>query len=99
MASVAVGLFPVILKSTLADGRSITAFDGGASQGSLRIGLFWWPVAFAPGLKTIADADHLRNKILGAFEDCERTVDPTAHVNASFGSRLTCNANTIGSIS
>jgi NADH dehydrogenase len=34
---------------------------------------------FAPGLKTIADADHLRNKILGAFEDCERTFDPKAH--------------------
>ena len=34
---------------------------------------------FAPGLKTIADAAHLRNKILGAFEDCERTLDPKAH--------------------
>ena len=34
---------------------------------------------FAPGLKTIADADHLRNKILGAFENCERTLDPKAH--------------------
>ena len=34
---------------------------------------------FAPGLKTIADAVHLRNKILGAFEDCERTLDPKAH--------------------
>ena len=34
---------------------------------------------FAPGLKTIADAVHLRDKVLGAFEDCERTVDPKAH--------------------
>jgi NADH:quinone reductase (non-electrogenic) len=34
---------------------------------------------FAPGLKTIADADGLRNRILGAFENCERTLDPKAH--------------------
>ena len=34
---------------------------------------------FAQGLKTIADAVHLRNNILGAFEDCERTLDPKAH--------------------
>ncbi len=36
-------------------------------------------IPFAPGLKTIADADHLRNTILGAFENCERTRDPKAH--------------------
>lgn len=34
---------------------------------------------FAPGLKTIADADHLRNRILGAFENCECMLDPKAH--------------------
>jgi NADH dehydrogenase len=36
-------------------------------------------IPLAPGLKTIADADHLRNRILGAFENCERTLDPKAH--------------------
>ena len=36
-------------------------------------------IPFAPGLKTIADADHLRNTILGAFENCQRTPDPKAH--------------------
>jgi NADH:ubiquinone reductase (H+-translocating) len=36
-------------------------------------------IPFAPGLKTIADADHLRNTILGAFENCERTLDPKTH--------------------
>ena len=34
---------------------------------------------YAPGLKSLADAMHLRNKILGAFEACERTPDPKAH--------------------
>lgn len=31
---------------------------------------------FAPGLKTLADAVQLRNKILGAFEACERSMAP-----------------------
>src|SRR5947209_470951 len=35
--------------------------------------------AYAPGLKTLADAVQLRNKILEAFETCERTPDPEAH--------------------
>lgn len=32
--------------------------------------------AYAPGLKTLTDAVQLRNKILGAFEACERTLTP-----------------------
>ena len=35
--------------------------------------------AYAPGLKTLTDAVQLRNKILGAFEACERTLDPQDH--------------------
>src|SRR5262249_41463531 len=31
---------------------------------------------YAPGLKTLGDAVQLRNKILGAFEACERTLAP-----------------------
>ena len=31
---------------------------------------------YAPGLKTLADAARLRNKILGAFEACERAPSP-----------------------
>jgi len=34
-----------------------------------------WPV-LAPGLKTLADAGHLRSHILGAFEMAELTTDP-----------------------
>jgi NADH dehydrogenase FAD-containing subunit len=33
----------------------------------------------APGLKTLSDAVQLRNKILGAFEACERTLAPQDH--------------------
>src|SRR5262249_36223647 len=35
--------------------------------------------AYAPGLKTLTDAAALRNKILGAFEACERTPAPQDH--------------------
>src|SRR5262249_11269736 len=35
--------------------------------------------AYAPGLKTLGDAVQLRNKILGAFEACERTLAPHDH--------------------
>src|SRR5215831_14311603 len=34
---------------------------------------------YAPGLKTLGDAVQLRNKILGAFEACERTLVPQDH--------------------
>jgi NADH dehydrogenase FAD-containing subunit len=34
---------------------------------------------FAPGLKTLADADALRNKILQAFEQAEAEEDPIRH--------------------
>jgi NADH dehydrogenase FAD-containing subunit len=35
--------------------------------------------AYAPGLKTLTDAVQLRNKVLGAFEACERTPAPQDH--------------------
>jgi NADH dehydrogenase FAD-containing subunit len=35
--------------------------------------------AYAPGLKTLGDAVQLRNKILGAFEACERMPVPQDH--------------------
>src|SRR5499427_6150441 len=34
---------------------------------------------YAPGLKTLGDAVQLRNKILGAFEACERMLVPQDH--------------------
>ncbi|HTU48485.1 MAG TPA: NAD(P)/FAD-dependent oxidoreductase [Bryobacteraceae bacterium] len=36
---------------------------------------------FAPGLKSLADAVAVRNKILGAFEQAEAEEDPTRHQN------------------
>lgn len=36
---------------------------------------------YAPGLKTLADAVAVRNKILQAFEQAEAEEDPTAHRN------------------
>ncbi len=36
---------------------------------------------YAPGLKTVADAVAIRNKILQAFEMAEAEEDPTAHAN------------------
>ncbi len=34
---------------------------------------------YAPGLKSLSDAEYLRNKILSAFESAERKLDPSAH--------------------
>lgn len=39
------GLFPVMLHSTLAAGRSITAHDGAAGPHGLFVALLWCPVA------------------------------------------------------
>jgi NADH:quinone reductase (non-electrogenic) len=35
--------------------------------------------AYAPGLKTLADAEGIRNRILQAFEQAETELDPRAH--------------------
>lgn len=42
----AVALFPLVLRSTLAPENSLTAYAAAANPGSLRLALFWWPVAF-----------------------------------------------------
>ncbi len=46
LASVAIGLFPVMLHSTLAPEHSMTAYNGAAPAHGLAMALFWWPVAF-----------------------------------------------------
>ncbi|MGA2693728.1 MAG: cytochrome d ubiquinol oxidase subunit II [Opitutaceae bacterium] len=46
MAAGAVGVFPVMLHSTLAAGDSVTAYRGAADARGLRLALSWWPVAF-----------------------------------------------------
>jgi len=67
LGSAAVGVFPVMLKSTIATEHSMTAFDGGAAEGSLRIGLVWWPVAFVMAVGYILFiARHFGGKISAA---------------------------------
>jgi cytochrome d ubiquinol oxidase subunit II len=50
LAGLAVGLFPVMLHSTLGPEHSITAYTGAAPRHGLVLALFWWPVAFALAL-------------------------------------------------
>jgi cytochrome d ubiquinol oxidase subunit II len=45
LTGVAVGVFPVMLHSTLAAEHSITAYDGAAPARGLALALIWWPVA------------------------------------------------------
>ncbi len=45
MAASAVGVFPVILRSTGSPGNSVTAYSGAADAHGLRVALLWWPFA------------------------------------------------------
>jgi cytochrome d ubiquinol oxidase subunit II len=45
LAGAAAGLFPDLLRSTLAPEHSLTAFNGATSEQSLRVALVWWPAA------------------------------------------------------
>ncbi len=42
----AVGVYPVMLRSTISVDFSLTAQQGGAYSGGLIFALFWWPVSF-----------------------------------------------------
>jgi cytochrome d ubiquinol oxidase subunit II len=46
MAALCVGIYPVLLHSTLDASRSLTAHAAASSRFSLGLALFWWPVAF-----------------------------------------------------
>ena len=46
LAGAAVGVFPVMLHSTLAPEHSMTAYNGAAPAHGLAMALIWWPVAF-----------------------------------------------------
>ncbi len=54
LAALAVGLFPVMLHSTLAPEHSLTAHNGAAPAHGLALALFWWPVAFVLALTYLA---------------------------------------------
>jgi cytochrome d ubiquinol oxidase subunit II len=54
LGGAAVGVFPVMLWSTLDAGDSITAFAGGAAPHGLRLGLVWWPFSCAMAVGYIA---------------------------------------------
>jgi cytochrome d ubiquinol oxidase subunit II len=45
VAAGAIGVFPVMLRSTVAPENSVTAYDGAADDHSLRLALAWWPFA------------------------------------------------------
>jgi cytochrome d ubiquinol oxidase subunit II len=47
MAAGAAGVFPAMLRSTLAPGATITAYSGAADEHGLRLALIWWPIALA----------------------------------------------------
>lgn len=42
----AAGIFPIMLRSTLAPEYSLSAYNAAASGNGLRIALVWWPIAF-----------------------------------------------------
>jgi cytochrome bd ubiquinol oxidase subunit II len=46
LGGAAAALFPVMLRSTLGDEHSITAYAGAAAPRGLAIALVWWPIAF-----------------------------------------------------
>jgi cytochrome bd ubiquinol oxidase subunit II len=54
LAALAVGLFPVMLHSTLAPEYSVTAHTGAAPAHGLALALFWWPVAFVLAMTYLA---------------------------------------------
>ena len=50
LGGAAAAIFPVMLRSTLSPAFSMTAHTGAADAYSLKVGLFWWPVAAALSL-------------------------------------------------
>jgi len=50
LAGAAVGVFPVMLWSTIAPEHSLTAYDGASPANGLALALVWWPVALALAL-------------------------------------------------
>jgi cytochrome d ubiquinol oxidase subunit II len=50
LAGAAVGMFPVMLQSTIAPEHSLTAYGGASPAHGLALALLWWPVALALAL-------------------------------------------------
>ena len=50
LAGAAVGVFPVMLQSTLAPEHSLTAYGGAGPAHGLAVALIWWPVALVLAL-------------------------------------------------
>ncbi len=45
LGGAAAAMFPVMLYSSLAPEHSMTAYNGSSGERSLRVALYWWPVA------------------------------------------------------
>ena len=56
LATLAVGIFPVLLPSTLDPRYSITVYGAASSPRGLALALFWWPVALALAFVYVAFA-------------------------------------------
>ena len=54
LAGAAIGVFPVMLQSTLAPEHSLIAYGNAAPAHGLALGLIWWPVALALALTYFA---------------------------------------------
>jgi cytochrome d ubiquinol oxidase subunit II len=50
LAGAAVGVFPVMLRSTIAPEHSLTAYGGASPANGLALALIWWPVALVLAL-------------------------------------------------
>ena len=50
LAGAAAGVFPVMLRSTIAREHSLTAYDGASPANGLAVALLWWPAAFVLAL-------------------------------------------------
>lgn len=69
LAVTATCLYPVMLKSTLEPGLSLTAQNSSVGEGSLRIGLSWWVVAFPLAITYFAVLFRLhRGKVVAPTE-------------------------------
>jgi cytochrome d ubiquinol oxidase subunit II len=64
LAALTVGIYPVILHSTLAPQFSLTAERAAASRTSLGLALIWWPLAFVLAMVYVGFiARHYRGKV------------------------------------
>jgi cytochrome bd ubiquinol oxidase subunit II len=78
LGALAVGVFPVLLYSTIAPEHSMTAAAAAAGDYSLRVALFWWPVALVLALGYAAFVARFFRGKVGAPRDPQPESDNRA---------------------